>query len=173
MRQLAALLITFVVAACGGAGAVPTPSATLPPGLLPEPIRTFPLGSPGSPSGQICPAYAVGDPVTGTLAGDPADPERVWLVAPSGRVSVIWAAGFTLVFAPKAVLYDDYNRLFAHAGDTVSLDQVRVGSQAGTPSDPYLAAGLISATWTDGTRTGDCVPAADGTPYQGLGSATP
>lgn len=168
MRRFAALAVAFLVAGCGGPGLTPTPSPTLPPGLSPEPIRTFPLGSPGSPSGQVCPAFAVADPVTGTLTGDRSDPERVWLVGRSGRISIIWPAGFTLVFAPGATLYDERGGLFAQAGDTIGLDQIHAGSHAGTPADPYLAAGLISATSANGSRRGDCVPAADGTPYSGL-----
>jgi hypothetical protein len=167
VRQLAVLVVAFLLAGCAGPAAVPTPSPTLPPGWSPEPLRTFPLGSPGSPSGQICPAYAVVDPVAGTLAGSRSDPERVWLIGPSGRISVIWPAGFTLVFAPEATLYDERGGLFAHAGDTISLGQVHIGSHAGTPADPYLVAGLISATSKEGGRRGDCVPAADGTPYSG------
>ncbi len=165
---VAAILVAAIVGGCGAPVVVPTPSPTLPPGLSAEPIRTFPLGSPGSPSGQICPAFAVVDPVTGTLAGDRSDPERIWLVGSSERISVIWPAGFTLVFAPEATLYDERGGLFAQAGDTVSLDQVHLRSHVGTLADPYLAAGLISAISANGSRRGDCVPAADGTPYQGL-----
>ncbi len=167
VRQLAVLAVAFLLAGCAGPAAVPTPSPTVPPGWSPEPLRTFPLGSPGSPSGQICPAYAVVDPVAGTLAGSRSDPERVWLIGPSRRISVTWPAGFTLVFAPEATLYDERGGLFAQAGDTISLGQVHISSHAGTPADPYLVAGLISATSKDGSRRGDCMPAADGTPYSG------
>lgn len=167
LRQLAVLAAAFLLAGCAGLGAVPTPSPTLPPEWSPVPLRTFPLGSPGSPSGQVCPAFAVVDPVSGTLAGSRSDPERVWLMGPSGRISVIWPAGFTLVFAPEATLYDERGGLFAQSGDTISLGQVHISSHAGTPSDPYLVAGLISAISKDGSRRGDCVPAADGAPYSG------
>jgi hypothetical protein len=134
-------------------------------GHSPEPLRTFALAGPNAGSERACPAFGVSTPVRGTLAGDPSDPERIWLVGPEGRISVIWPTGFTLVFAPESTLYDEAGRLFAKAGDAIDLGQVRRSSHAGTPADPYLAAGLIDAVGPDGRSSQDCVPAADGTPY--------
>jgi hypothetical protein len=174
MRRPIFLGLALLVAGCAGIGAgtaseatpFGSPRPTLAPGMSPVPLRTFALASPGSDAGQVCPAFAVTDPVEGTLAGDRSDPEHVWLVGSSGgRISVTWPAGFTLVFAPEATLYDQTGQLFARAGDTIDLGQIRVSSHAGTPADPYLVAGLISASAANGNGPVDCVPAADGTPY--------
>jgi hypothetical protein len=172
--RLSALIATLLVAGCATTPSGPdsqatpvgaTPWITIGPGMSAEPLRTFPLAPPNAGNERACPAYGVTNPVEGTLAGDRSDPERVWLVGPSGRISVVWPAGYTLVFEPEAALYDGAGRIFARAGDTVDLGQVWVTSHAGTPADPYLAAGLIGAGPANGSGRIDCVPAADGEPY--------
>ena len=80
------------------------------------------------------------------LAGDPNDPERVWLVdAPpfKGRVSVVWPQGFHVRFEPDAVLYNEKDVPVARQGETVAFPQVRISEHAGTYADPYLAYGII------------------------------
>lgn len=173
MRRIAVLAAMLLLAGCAGAGS-PAPSATasagslpsLPAGALREPIRTFALYTPTAGSALACPAYLISPNISGALAGEPGDPEHVWLVGPSGRrISVVWPAGFSLFFKPEATLYDGSGALFARAGDGILLGQVRAGSHAGTPADPYLAAGLIEARPATGDTREACAPAADGTPY--------
>ncbi len=82
------------------------------------------------------------------LAGDPNDPERVWLVganvAPSKpRVSVIWPQGFHVRFEPDAVLYNEKDVAVARQGETVAFPQANNSEHAGTYADPYLASGII------------------------------
>jgi hypothetical protein len=83
--------------------------------------------------------------VHGVLEGNPADPrEPVWLQGPDGaRISVVWPAGFSVRFSPKAVLYNEQGHPVARAGDSVTLPQVALGSHAGTFADPYLATGML------------------------------
>jgi hypothetical protein len=128
-------------------------------------LRTFPLYVPPNGGPLVCPSYLMSPNVSGTLAGDAADPEGIWLMTSSGRISVRWPAGFTLAFDPEATLYDGDGNLFARAGDVVTLGQVPLGSHAGTPADPYLAAGLIEAKSANGDTRSSCAPAADGEPY--------
>ena len=79
------------------------------------------------------------------LAGDPNDPERIWLLggAPANpRVSVVWPQGFHVRFEPKAVLYNEKDVPVARAGDSVYFPQVNVETAKGTYDDPYFARGL-------------------------------
>jgi hypothetical protein len=92
----------------------------------------------------LCTLGAAIPPVTGVLDGRPDDPELVWLHGPDReRISVAWPAGFSVAFAPDAVLRDERGIEVAGAGDVVELGQVNLGSHAGTPADPYLATGLV------------------------------
>ncbi len=82
------------------------------------------------------------------VAGDPNDPERVWLVdanvAPAKpRVSVVWPRGFHVRFEPDAVLYNDKDVPVARQGETVTFPQVNTSKYAGTYADPILAYGII------------------------------
>ncbi len=108
-------------------------------------LRTFAFVT--SPDGGpvACPMFAVGDPVTGTLEGDPTDPlEPIWLRSTDGqRISIVWPAGFSVSFEPDAVLANEKGVVVARAGDTVTLTQVSITSHAGTFADPYLAQGSV------------------------------
>lgn len=89
---------------------------------------------------MTCGAPAVEPHVTGTLTGDPDDPERVWLTdGTKRRLSVVWPEGFRVTFEPGAVMHNEEGRAVARAGDTVELSSVPPNSADGTPSDPYIA----------------------------------
>jgi hypothetical protein len=82
------------------------------------------------------------------LAGDPNDPERVWLVGGNAfqsqpRVSVAWPQGFHVRFEPEAVLYNEKDVPVARQGETVTFPQVNTSKYAGTYADPILAYGLM------------------------------
>jgi len=91
-------------------------------------------------------AYGLVDPVKGTLHGDAAAREPVWLETADGRhLSVVWPQGFRVRFEPTAVLYDEKEQWLASAGRLIELGQVRWDSAAGTFDDPYYAAGILFA----------------------------
>jgi hypothetical protein len=154
------VVVAFVAAAC--VGAVPSESPSSSGGVA---LRTFALYEPPDGTQLACPAFAVRPDVEGTLAGSPSDPELVWLVTPAGRTSIIWPAGFRVVFGPAAMLYDGDGKLFARAGERIGLGQVRLGDYAGTPADPYPASGLIEAVAANGDGRGFCGQAAQGSRY--------
>jgi len=156
LRALTAgTIAALLVAACAGSRAAPSAASTATPvpspgtsagpgpaGSTPKAVlRTYPVAS-----GQtICPMFVLRDAVSGVLAGSSGDPlEPIWLRAPDGaRISIVWPAGFTVRFQPKAILYDAHGRAVAAAGDSVTLPQVAVGSRRGTYDHPYLATGLL------------------------------
>jgi hypothetical protein len=76
--------------------------------------------------------------VSGTLHGDPSDPERIWLESGSRRLSVVWPPGFTVRFEPDAVLYDERGVDVARHGEDVELGAT-AESVAGTFADPYIS----------------------------------
>ena len=82
--------------------------------------------------------------VRGQLGGDPADPGRIWLTAADGgRLEVVWPAGFSVTFEPRAVLRNELAEVVAHAGNEVHLMDVTPEDAAGTPEDPYIASGRV------------------------------
>lgn len=110
----------------------------------PDALRTFAYRQEVGGAPLLCTLEAAVDPVTGSLAGDPTDLERVWLVASDGRrLSVVWPRGFTVRFEPIAVLYDEAAGAVARAGDVVEFGQVNFGEHQGTVADPYFARGLV------------------------------
>jgi hypothetical protein len=158
-----ALAIGFAIVLAGCVGTAPGSPTSAPTG---QALRTFPVY--GSTAGvQVaCPAFGVSPDVVGALAGSASDPELVWLTSSAGtRMSIIWPAGYRVAFQPDAAIHDAEGRLFARAGDTITLGQVRLGDFAGTPSDPYPATGIISATGPNGTYEQRCVVPAEGSRY--------
>jgi hypothetical protein len=103
-------------------------------------VRTFPIRR-----GVECDAFAVDNPVTGRLEGDPANPlEPVWLRDGDGtRLSIVWPEGFRVRFEPAATLYDAAGRVAARAGDIVTFVQVSPDEVGGSVDDPYYAAGIV------------------------------
>lgn len=107
-------------------------------------LRTFPVLREIGGAPVLCNLAAAVPPVAGILAGNQADPERLWLEDESGqRLSIVWPQGFEVRFMPDAVLYDERRVDVARAGDKVIMGQVHVGQHAGTFADPYFASGLL------------------------------
>ena len=132
------LLLAMVVAACGVVGRQP--------GVLtgPDGLRTFTVARAAEGTSVLCTLGLAAHPLTGTIAGDAVDPERVWLVGPEGnRISIVWPEGFSVRFEPIVVLYDAGGQPVARAGAAVTLDQVDVEERAGTAADPYWASGFV------------------------------
>ena len=126
-----------------GLDAAPTPVTSarseLPPDAMPLP-RTFPLAITDG-----CDTIGVDNPVTGKLRGDPSDPDLVWLEAPGGkRLTIVWPAGFGIVFEPRLRLEQADGSLVAREGDTIVL-QVSRDDAAGSRADPYVATGIMLA----------------------------
>jgi hypothetical protein len=115
----------------------------------PDGLRTFSIVTERDGVLVTCGAMAVEPHVTGSLAGDPAGREPVWVVGPNEvRWSVVWPAGFHVTFAPEALLHDPTGAVVAREGDTVELNQVSPGAASGTYQDPYIAAcWLFGATY--------------------------
>ncbi len=126
----------------GGGGALNVTFVPGPPaGALA--VRSFPVwrDENGIPVG--CDAIGVAY-VTGTLRGNPGDPELVWLVASGARrLSIVWPEGFAVTFRPNAVLYNEAGRVVARDGETVELGEAPGASAAGTPADPYYASRIL------------------------------
>ena len=110
----------------------------------PDGLRTFTvvLETGGVP--VSCPAFALVDPVHGTLDGSKGAREPVWIITSDGRhLSVVWPAGFSVRFEPEATLYNEHESVVAAAGKPVELSQTMWNSAAGTFDDPYIAQGLV------------------------------
>ena len=102
--------------------------------------RTFPLAV-----SDGCDTFGVDNPVIGELRGDPADPELIWLETPNGkRLTIVWPAGFAIVFEPRLRLIQADGSLVAREGDTIVL-QVSRDDAAGSRADPYIATGIMLA----------------------------
>ena len=128
------VLLAIGVAGCQQPGTISTG---------PDGLRTFAT----DPNG-LCNADRFLPGFSAVLAGDPNDPERVWLVdanvTPSkARVSVVWPQGFHVRFEPDAVLYNEKGVPVAREGERVTFPQVRSSLHAGTYADPHLAYGII------------------------------
>jgi hypothetical protein len=137
MARMAVLGLTVLLAISATGCQQPGAIATGPDGL-----RTFGKSDPN----VNCTLVSLVTPFSGVLAGDPNDPERVWLVrvAPlKPRVSVVWPQGFRVRFEPDAVLYNEKDDAVAHHGETVTFPQVKISEHAGTYDDPYRAHGTI------------------------------
>lgn len=127
---LALMASAFLIAGCGsGTSTINTAS---------DGLRTFTW-----PHDVLCPAFAVIPPVEGVLRGQEGAREPVWLETPDGRrLSIVWPAGFTVVFDPTAELRDNTGTVVAREGDTVKLGQTNPSEATGTYDDPYVAHGL-------------------------------
>src|SRR5687767_1437606 len=82
----------------------------------PDGLRTF-----VTDRSMLCGLGAILTPFSAVLAGDPNDPERVWLVgAPPRppRISMVWPQGFHVRFEPDAVLYNEKGVPVARHGET-------------------------------------------------------
>ena len=138
MRQLAACLGAFLACALLAA----CTRSEIQTGR--DGLRTFTIVEEIGGSPVLCPLGAPIPPLSGMLAGDPNDRERVWLVVENGRrVSIVWPAGFRAGFEPAAVLYNESGRAVARAGQAVVLDQVSPGDAEGSFEDPYIAGGIL------------------------------
>lgn len=127
------VLLAIGAAGCQQPGAISTG---------PDGLRTFTKSDPN----VLCNLDAHLNPFSGVLAGDPNDPERVWLVGVAQlqpRVSVVWPQGFHVRFEPDAVLYNEKDVPVARQGETVSFPQVKINEHAGTYEDPYRARGTV------------------------------
>jgi hypothetical protein len=106
----------------------------------PDGLRTYTVVHERDGAALTCGAAAVEPHVTGSLAGDPGDDERVWLADATGRrLSVIWPDGFRVTFEPLAVMHNETGRVVARAGDIVELLSVSPDSAEGSYRDPYIA----------------------------------
>jgi hypothetical protein len=134
-------LVALLVAACTAHSVISTG---------PDGFRTFAVVRNSDGSSVACAAFARTNPVAGILDGQAGAREPVWLRADDGRhLSVVWPAGFTLLFSPDAAIYTDRGTLVGRAGDRIVLGQTGYGDAAGTFDDPYFASGLVF---------GDCYP---------------
>lgn len=107
-------------------------------------LRTFSVSQSNGGVPVACDLFGLVDPVRGTLRGDSASREPVWLETEDGRrLSVVRPNGFSVRFAPEAVLYNDKQLQVAMAGREIKLGQVRWDSAAGTFDDPYYASGIL------------------------------
>lgn len=110
----------------------------------PNGLRTFTFALQRDGIPVACPAFGLEDPVRGLLDGMMGAREPVWITTDDGReLSVVWPAGFTVRFEPKAFLYSDSGEVVAAAGQAIELGQTRWESAAGTYEDPYFAQGLV------------------------------
>jgi hypothetical protein len=131
------------------------PASATPP---PTPVKSHGVGHaipaidarlvPAATIGAACPMFIVNPHVTGRLAGTQDDAWVVWLVDPAGRrLDVRWPKGFSVTVVPSSMsLLDEGNRVVAHTGQTVELEQVQPAAHSGTADDPYLAEGLVFGT---------------------------
>ena len=72
----------------------------------------------------LCTPSKAASPVSGVLRGQQGAKEPVWIESPGGQhLSVVWPAGFTVVFSPAVELRDENAKLIARDGDAVTLDQ--------------------------------------------------
>jgi hypothetical protein len=138
-RPLTTIAFAFAVAGCSILQA--SPHSVISTG--PDGLRTFTWFTESNGMHFACAAFALVDPVRGTLHGDASDPqEPIWIENAAGRrLSVVWPAGFTVTFEPDAVLRDDRGTVMARANGPVKLDQVRPEDHAGSFEDPYIASG--------------------------------
>ena len=142
LRRVAA--VGALVLATQACGLLPTNDGPSRIVTGPDGLRTFTfvLERDGIP--VACPAFGLVDPVHGTLDGMVGAREPVWITTDDGRhVSVVWPAGFTVRFEPKAFLHNERGEVVAAAGHATELGQTRWESAAGTYEDPYLAQGLV------------------------------
>ena len=58
--------------------------------------------------------------------------------------TIVWPAGFRVMFEPRLRLVDADGSLVAHEGDTIAL-RVSRDDAAGSRADPYIAAGIMLA----------------------------
>jgi hypothetical protein len=138
MSRVAILGLMSLLALCATGCQQPGTISTGPDGL-----RTF-----ATDPNVLCNLGAYLPGFSAVLAGDPNDPERVWLVGanvvPSQpRLSVVWPQGFHVRFEPNAVLYNGKDVPVARQGETVTFPQVNNYKFAGTYADPILAHGII------------------------------
>jgi hypothetical protein len=78
-------------------------------------------------------------PVIGALAGDPTDPQLVWIVAPNGqRLDVRWPPGFAVRFEPRLELVSDKGVLVGLGGQRIEIN-ADPSAHAGSPEDPFVA----------------------------------
>lgn len=128
------LLLAVSVTSCQHPGTISTG---------PDGLRTF-----ATDPDVLCNLGAYLPGFSAVLAGDPNDPERVWLVGANvaplkPRISVVWPQGFHVRFEPDAVLYNERDDAVARQGETVHFAQVNASRHAGTYADPHLAYGII------------------------------
>lgn len=107
--------------------------------------RAFTVARGSSAAPILCTLGARVDPVSGALRGDAdADGDQIWLETQDGRrLHVIWPGGFTVRFAPAAVLYDDRGVTVATDSPEIKLGQVSLADALGSADDPYVVAGLV------------------------------
>ena len=143
-RSVAALSILVVVLVMiGGCSSAPPTRSVISTGQ--DRLRTFTVISEMNGDPVVCPAFGLEHPVVGTLRGDSAAPvEPIWLEGANGRrLSVVWPGGFAVRFDPTAALVNERGVVVAHAGDAVTLGQVRPDEHTGTFEDPYVASGIV------------------------------
>jgi hypothetical protein len=112
-----ALALALLVAAC----AAPLPSQTLGPNEYWLPVDPGLGLGPGA-----TPLACAGVGVDATLAGDPADPRKVWLqdAALGGRIDLVWSPGYRVRFsrgiASEFTVVDANGRAIIAGGSHVS-----------------------------------------------------
>lgn len=127
-------LAVLATNACGPSGSTTGPGT--------DGLRTFTWAL-----DVLCNAAAATRPVAGVLRGQLGATEPIWIEDAAGRhLSVIWPAGFSLAFTPKAELRDDTGALIARDGDAIALTQTNLDRAAGTYDDPYIASGMSVGT---------------------------
>ena len=57
----------------------------------------------------------------GTLSASPDDPKLAWVMAPEGRIDIVWPPGFGIRFGEAAEIVSQDGTVVATAGERVTL----------------------------------------------------
>jgi hypothetical protein len=133
-----AFALVSLAALCGGCGIAEDPRSEIATGA--DGLRTFTHIHARGGTAVACGAFALADPVHGTLQGAAEAREPVWIETEDGRrLSGIWPPGFSVRFEPRAVLYNELGKPVAWADEPTELSQTRWDEATGTYEDPYVA----------------------------------
>jgi hypothetical protein len=128
MRTASAAFVCLLLAGCGST--LPVPSERPQPTRQPNTVISTPSPSASVegfhlallPPEEASPPAPCADvrTVGGTLQGAPGDSHHAWLEVPgSGRIELVWPAGYRARFMPTLVIVAADGRIVARAGDPV------------------------------------------------------